>query len=270
MTMGLLLLMVIELRSQPGEPEPEIKSIPMEITFNKTSSLVFPHAIKSVDRGSKDILVQKAKGVSNILQVKAGRTHFPETNLTVITDDGKLHQFTLNYSEDPQAYTLEIRDVGKQSPALIFSKGVTETELDQAAESIIGTKKSVHFLNGKKYKMQLALEGVYVKNDILFFRIRIENKSNLTYDIESFRLYIRDKSKMKRTASQELEVKPVHTYGYTARVEDNSYATVIYACEKFTIPDAKLLTIEMTEHNGGRHFNLFVKNKTIVNARLLP
>lgn len=46
--------------------------------------------LKSVDRGSKDVLAQKAKGVESILQVKAAKTNFDETNLTVINADGKL------------------------------------------------------------------------------------------------------------------------------------------------------------------------------------
>lgn len=45
-----------------------IKTYHLAVTYNKTTNLVFPYAIKSVDRGSKDILVQKAKDVENILQ----------------------------------------------------------------------------------------------------------------------------------------------------------------------------------------------------------
>src|SRR6267378_7169742 len=73
----------------------------VEVTYNKTSNIVFPTIITSVDRGSRDILAQKAKGVENVLQLKAGKENFPETSLTVITADGILHQFTVNYSSQP-------------------------------------------------------------------------------------------------------------------------------------------------------------------------
>ena len=66
----------------------------LDITYSKTTSLVFPFSIKGVDRGSKDVLAQKAKGVENVLQLKAARRSFPETNLTIITADGNLHHFT--------------------------------------------------------------------------------------------------------------------------------------------------------------------------------
>src|SRR4051812_37752723 len=67
-----------------------IEPYPLNITLNKTTNLIFPYAIKSVDRGSADVLAQKAKGVENILLVKAGKENFSETNLSVITADGKL------------------------------------------------------------------------------------------------------------------------------------------------------------------------------------
>ncbi len=78
-----------------------IKPYHLAITFLKTTHLIFPYAIKSVDRGSPDILVQKAKGVENVLLVKAGRENFKESNLSVITADGKFYSFLINYSSIP-------------------------------------------------------------------------------------------------------------------------------------------------------------------------
>ncbi|MEO8172835.1 MAG: DUF4138 domain-containing protein, partial [Sediminibacterium sp.] len=60
----------------------------LEITANKTTNLVFPASILSIDRGSQDVIVQKAAGVENILRVKADTKAFAETNLSIITSDG--------------------------------------------------------------------------------------------------------------------------------------------------------------------------------------
>lgn len=83
-----------------------IEPYPLKITLNKTTNLIFPYAIKSVDRGSADVLAQKAKGVENILLVKANRENFSETNLSVITADGKLYSFILDYMSNPAAINL--------------------------------------------------------------------------------------------------------------------------------------------------------------------
>ena len=53
-------------------------------------------------------------------------------------------------------------------------------------------------------------------------------------------------------------------------IKAQSTTELVYAVEKFTIPDSKLLNLEMFEHHGGRNFKLFIKNKDIVNAALLP
>ena len=71
----------------------------VQIAYSKTTSIVFPYAIKSVDKGSQDILMQKAKGVENILLLKAAKQNFIQTNITVVTADSRLYVFVLNYDE---------------------------------------------------------------------------------------------------------------------------------------------------------------------------
>lgn len=278
---GLLLLMLKDARSQSrtqplnlevdSKSQSAIESHKIEVGFNKTSSIIFPAVIKSVDRGSRDILAQKAKGVGNVLQLKAGRENFTETNLTVITGDGILHQFTINYSGQPISLTLDISETSdhQKTLPLIFQSEMTETDMENYSSGIVQTKRTIRFINLKKYKISLALLGIYIKDDVMFYRFKIRNQSNISYDIDFLKFYIRDKSKMKRTASQEIELKPIYVYGNDKVVKGKSETDIVYALEKFTIPESKHLDVEMFEHKGGRHFDMMVKNKTIVDARLL-
>src|SRR4051812_19268921 len=73
----------------------------VSISYDKTSNLIFPFAIKSVDIGSAAVLAQKAQGVENILQLKAGEQYFKETNVTVITVDGHFYSFIVNFNAEP-------------------------------------------------------------------------------------------------------------------------------------------------------------------------
>jgi hypothetical protein len=99
----------------------------------------------------------------------------------------------------------------------------------------------------------------------------VKNRSNIDYDIDFLRFYIRDKKQVKRTASQEVEVKPIYAYGDTKKpVKDQSEIDLVYALEKFTIPNAKHLIIEMFEENGGRNLELLIKNRMIVRAKPVP
>jgi|688.fasta_scaffold14082_5 conjugative transposon TraN protein len=263
---GCLALLIIESKSQSiAEPHK------VEVTYNKTSSIIFPAIIKSVDKGSRDILAQKAKGVDNVLQLKAGKPNFAETNLTVITGDGILHQFTLNYSDKPASLSIDLSEDSLQNKMpLIFQTEMTETEMENYSTGIVQTKRTVRAVSESKYKISIALLGIYIKNDVMFYRFKIRNRSNINYTVDFLKFYIRDQTKIKRTASQEVVVKPIYVFGNDKEVKGKSETDVVYALEKFTIPESKHLDVEMFEYNGGRHFNLIIKNKTIVNARLLP
>lgn len=81
------------------------------------------------------------------------------------------------------------------------------------------------------------------------------------------RLFIKDKKQSKRTASQEVQQKPVYKHGDASVINGNSTVDIVFVVPKFTIPDAKLLHIEVMEHNGGRHLTLKIKNKLVVKAR---
>src|SRR6187401_1585934 len=87
-----------------------IPSSNLTITCNKTTNLIFPANVQSVDRGSKDILVQQPKGVENIVQVKADKPNFSQTNLSVITVDGSLYSFTVDYTPQPTQLNVIVKN----------------------------------------------------------------------------------------------------------------------------------------------------------------
>lgn len=245
-----------------------VESHSVEITYNKTSSLIFPAIIKSVDRGSKDVLAQKAKGVGNVLQLKAGRENFPETNLTIITSDGTLHQLKVNYAVEPVSLAMDFTGFANPT-SLVFETELTETEMENYASGIVHSKRTIRSYKESKYKIGLALYGIYIKDDVMFYHFRITNKSNINYDIDFLKFYIRDKARIKRTASQEIEVKPIYVYGDDKSVKGGTTTDLVYALTKLTIPESKHFDVEMFERNGGRHFELEIENKTIVKARSL-
>lgn len=267
MTGAFLALLILNVDAQALR-EPQT----LEIAYNKTTSVVFPAIIKSVDRGSRDVLAQKAKGVENILQLKAARHGFPNTNLTVITSDGNIHEFTVAYSKAPDSLVINIANSdndGPMKPDLIFGTDMTETEMEKYASQIINAKRSIRFVKESRYKMGLLLRGIYIKNNLIFYHFRIQNQSNISYDVDFLRFYIEDRQKVKRTASQQVDIKPVYVYGNAETIKGKSMEDLIYALGKFTIPDAKRLVIEIFEKNGGRNLSLAIRNRTIVNARVV-
>jgi len=252
-----------------------ITSFPLEITTNKTTTIIFPALIKNVDRGSKDVLVQRAKDVGNVLQLKAVKERFAETNVTVITADGTLHHFTVNYASEPGSLTFDMSTIEGQdngpSPAskLIFDSDITESQMEDYCSGIASSKRISHFKKDTKYKVAFALFGIYIKGNVIFYRIRIRNRSNINYDIDFLKFFVRDNSRIKRTASQEIEAKPIFKNEDVTTVAARSDQEIVFVLEKFTIPDSKHLAVEMFEKKGGRHYSLKIKNRAIVNAKIL-
>jgi len=242
----------------------------LEVTFNKTSSLVFPTPISAVDRGSRDILAQKVKGVDNVLQIKAGKPHFKETNLTVITMDGELHHFFVRYADAPKAFTIQVTDASKSNQEVIFKQETTLVELERNAKTILQDKRRHSVKATSHHQMKLTLQGIYIQDNTLYFRLSVTNNSNIPFHTDMLRFYVRDKQKVKRTATQEAAEDPIFHKGNSELFRGKASEELVFALPKFTIPDAKVLVIELMEKHGGRHLRLHVKDRAIVKARLVP
>lgn len=249
-------------------------SLRLEITFNKTSSIVFPSSIISIDRGSPDVLAQKAKKVKNVLQVKAAKRNFKETNLSVITGDGRLHEFTVTYKEHPASIVTRIDSAGAVTVSAVipedlqFHESLTQDEMEVSMKRIIGQKGRT-IRSRELNKMKFSLKGIFVQDDVMYYHLTVANKSNISYEVNSLRFYIEDKKTVKRTASQQLEIIPLSEYGDGKNeIPGKTKTDLVFALSKFTIPGAQKLVIELYEKNGGRHLTLFVSNRNIVNARV--
>lgn len=238
----------------------------IEVTYNKTTSLVFEHPIINVDRGSKDVLAQKVEGVENAIQVKAGTKEFAETNLTVFTADGHVYHFTVRYSDRPSKFTYPISSAGTVGP-VTFSIGENTKLLRDLSDKIIFFNQHDVLASKSRFKLRFRVVGIYVHDGLVFFHLSITNKSNVRFDIESLRFFIEDNSEVKRTASQNLEIQPEYTHRFVRRIEGASEVQMIFALKKFTIPDAKHLDIELIEKDGGRNLALSLRNHDIMKVK---
>lgn len=246
-----------------------IPSVSLQISEQLTTNLIFPQAIKSVDRGNREIMVQRANTVENILQVKAETSEMNNSNLTVITSDGKFYSFKVSYSANPQQLNLTVIP-GSKKPAAEFPKGTSnEVAVLETAQKVALKNRQIKPIRQRKYMTGLSLTGIYIEEDLLYFQISLENQTNITYDVEQFRFFIRDNRKDKRTAVQELEQIPIQILGNTAQIPAQSTQTIVVALPKFTIPDQKHLGIELMEQQGGRHLKIKVKNNHIIQAAVV-
>lgn len=227
------------------------------IATDKTTNLVFPFAVKHVDRGTPMVLAQYLKETPTVLLVKAADKNFEETNLSVVTDDGSVYSFTIQYSPQP-THLVHYIPVSRNSTTASYAMGILDNPV---------TVKNIQASSGD---VQFSLQGIYIKDDVIFYQLAIDNKSPIDYDVDLLRFYVKDKRIGKRTAVQEIPYTPLHIAGNASKVKAFANSTIVVALEKFTIPDKKLLFVQLAEKNGGRHLQLRICNQTLLKAIPLP
>jgi hypothetical protein len=224
----------------------------LQIATDKTISLIFPYPIRHVDRGTKDVLIQPVEESSNILLVKAASKNFPETNLSVVTDDGSVYSIAVSYGETSSwIYRFPVQ---------------LKTFVSTYANSILDNPKTIIGIKDASWDMIAKVIGIYIKDDVIYYQLDLQNQSPIDYDINFIRFYIRDKKKAKRTAIQEAEITPLYVAGNISCLKANTHNSIVVALNKFTIPDAKYLAIEIVEKNGGRNLLMKVNNRKIIKA----
>lgn len=242
----------------------------LKIAYSKTTSIVFPYAIKSVDKGSQDILMQKAKGVENILLLKAAKQNFTQTNITIVTADSRLYVFVLNYNDLCPDLNIKADNTAVVNGDILFSlENENQKKVEQYASLALSRKKKVDGLKRSKFEIKVCVDGIFIHQDLIFFRLVLGNTSKINYDIDQLRFFIRDQKKSKRTASQEIELTPLYSTLNASVIPDKSELNVVYALSKFTISEKKYLTIQLIEKNGGRQIEIDVKNSDLKNLEVL-
>lgn len=240
----------------------------LAISEANTTSLLFPYPIVSVDRGSQDVLAQKPKGVENLLQIKAAQQDFMPSNLTVVTSDGKLYNFLVAYEYEPLTYAYDFSKSTGNSTAR-FDDGHNAQQINAWASMAYHDRNRIQ-VRERNYDITLSITGMYIAGDYIFYRVLLENETNISYDIDQLRFFVRDKKISRRTASQEIELLPVSIWQPVENIPAKEIKSFVVVLPKFTIPDKKNLYLQLTEKNGGRHLLLKVKGNKTDNVVPLP
>lgn len=254
----------------------------LEVTFSKTTHVIFPSAIRYVDLGSADLLAAKADGTENVLRVKAALRDFSrESNLSVITEDGAYYAFNVKYADEPVKLSVEMTDFLHDGEAVNRPNNALEIYMEElGSESPLlvrlimrsiykNDRREVKHIGCKRFGIQYLLKGIYSHNGLLYFHMQLKNSSNVPFDIDHLTFKIVDKKVAKRTAIQEQVVWPLRAHNNVQVVPGKTSERMVFTLPKFTIPDDKHLVVELYEKEGGRHQSLTVENADLVRAEVI-
>lgn len=249
----------------------------LEVSYHKTTHLIFPSPIRYVDLGSNNLIAGKAEQSDNVLRVKASIEHFEtETNLTVICEDGNFYNFNVKYTDEPEKLNIEINDfllgnqrmkankqtvlfkeLGRESPMLV--KLIMQTIYKR-------NKTRLHHIGSKKLGIQFLLKSLYSHNGLLYFHTELINNTEVPFEVDFITFRVVDKQMLKKTAIQEKQIQPVRMYHPIALIHRNRKEGSVFCLEKMTLPDDKKIVVSVFEKNGGRHQSFEITVEDIINA----
>ncbi|WBV56512.1 conjugative transposon protein TraN [Chryseobacterium daecheongense] len=249
----------------------------INVTYNKTSHLIFPSSIRYVDLGSDLLVANKAEPIGNVLRVKSAVRDFEEeTNFSVITEDGKFYSFDASYSSYPEILSYDLvklqRGMERQDADVLFEdlKGSSTSFTWLIMENLYRkSNRTIKHIVSKSYGIEFSVRALHVNDSKFYFTLQVKNQSNVGYAIEWVNFKIVDKKNLKRTVVQDKILEQVRTYFPERIIADHSDSKGIYMLDQFTLIKDQVLEIEILEKNGGRHLKVQLENEDLVHARLI-
>lgn len=144
--------------------------------------------------------VVKASGVDNIIAVRASAVFDRQTNVTVVTQSGKFYTFNLKFAERPSHLSFVVdpaANAANKRVALLDNKELNSVQRENLRKEINSRFQSLNKLYKDYAGIRFAITNIFIDKDILFFKFKLTNYSNIDYVPDFVRFYIQD-SKIRK------------------------------------------------------------------------
>lgn len=191
------------------------------------------------------------EGASGVITIITER-YFAQYMLVYTTDLSKAYtRFNIPYS-DLRSY---------MNP----ETNMTKAEMYDYSHQMFISNKRYFDVSTSNNLMKIVLNNIYTLDKYFFIDVSLLNKSKIQYDIDQIRFKIEDKKQNKATNFQSIEIMPLMQLNKDVKFKRN-YRN-IFVFEKFTFPDEKILTIEISEKQiSGRTILLRIDYADVLNA----
>jgi conjugative transposon TraN protein len=235
------------------------------VSYNKTVNIIFPYSIVSEDHGSGGVITQQKKSAPKILQVKANQKNFAPTNLSVVTSDGHVYSFIVEYADDVYRlnYIMEAEDA-----IAVTEVPHNEEYLYEEAQLVKNAARHIRKRVSDDFSI-LQLRGLFITPNALWLTSRFINCTMVPYPIGFVKFFIRDKKRTKNAAVQEREIFPIYSQVpelFAGKAIDD----LLLAFDPFVVKKHQQLIMQVGELNGNRFTQLRIKPKHFRRTRPLP
>lgn len=232
------------------------------VNNDNITEMFFPDDVVYLVQGNEEVF--GVEYYNNMVKVGTTFDDFEPSNLFVVDKDLNTYEITL-YDDYSNTYSYNFDD-GRKYIAHI---DVNSIEMNNIVNKLHYKKRNIFSVGVIKNKFELSLANLYVKGDFMYFVFDIKNFSNIDYDVDFIKCFLRDMKKVKNSIQQEVPYDPVYQKDFERKILGKSKNRFVLAFHKFTVPDDKMFEFEMFEKGGGRHMKLTVLNEYILRAELL-
>lgn len=249
----------------------------IDVSLNKTTTLVFPEKILHIDLGSNQgIAFMVDEDIPKIVKLRINQLFIPveKTNLLIITQSDKIFSFNVRYCKDVGKTIYIIQDSASVVAREIIrhQKVQQHSFTDSLYKILTNREKSLpRVISYTKGKIKLTLHNTYASDSTIYFSMNLQNQSSLLYNINYISIYLTTNPtrKLKATVSQDNQL-PYSFFGpEITYIPTNSTQQFVIAIPKFTMENNQTATIEISEQNGGRHLKIKFLNNILLEATKL-
>jgi len=253
--------------------------IPLDTIYandTKNVALFFPEPIRQGITGSDNFVFtynREKEQYFGLLQATPGK----ESNLLVVNRNGSIFSYIVKYKKQLSKlnyFVPKSSSIGNEKPILNDTIQVAKVE-DSVDNKIFYYTKFSSYLLTKKQKIGtiqkrnqgivLSVENIVFDKSVLYFVIRIENKSTLDYDLNFLNLSVETRQKGKKKSLQKLFQEPIFKYNVPSIIAEGKVARLVYVMPKFSIGNDRRLVVELNEKDGERDLKLKVSHKYVNN-----
>ncbi|AWH86270.1 conjugative transposon protein TraN [Flavobacterium album] len=255
-----------------------LEAFEMQVTYGKTTHVIFPTAIRYVDLGSDNLAAGKAEDAGNVLRIKASRPGFEEeTNFSVITDDGRFYAFNVCYSQQPQVLSYDLLKM-RSALGQAASERVLFEDLADSPPSLAGLlmqvihtrdRRTLKHLASKSYGITFAVKGIYTHGGKFYFHTELQNSTGIPFRTDFMTFRVADKKVGRRAVAQDRVLVPLRSYMPLDDVGTRSKKANVFLLDYFTLSQEKELVVEVFEKYGNRNQSIHVGFSDLLKAQAL-
>lgn len=255
---------------------------PPEINVSESSITLinFPTEIEST-RFSLTIEEQIGEIIdNNTIFLQATSDELEESNYIVKTTDGLFYNLKVKLDNTSKDNTFFITQNMSVNAKTTSNNKNNTTPLGAVKNPVLDDDTIIKKVQEQKDQyfarntytnggIALSFNGVYVRENKMFFVVTVINHSNIDYELKN--LIISSRSKGRGNTSEEINditINKIHN-NFTKLTKNDGNVKVILETDTFTISPNKKLYLELLEQNGERNIELNLPSNVVSKAEKL-